>query len=243
MRRVVVGTCGWAGLSQARYFETFRALEIQSTFYRLPRAATAARWRALAPPGFVFTMKASQVVTHPPHSPTYRRLGREIPAGERSRYGYFRPTDEVEAAWLGSEAVARALGAEVVVLQCPKWFRPTDENLVHLERFLERRRDLPFRLAFEPRGPWPADVVRRLCVRHAILHAVDPLLGPPAAPGPIYFRLHGPGGYASRHSDEQIEATYRRCAAEREAFVVFNNQTMIEDAVRFAHLLESRQRG
>src|ERR1700722_2057937 len=53
----LIGCCGWAG-AQARYFSQFPVIEIQSTFYDPPDSKVAARWRALAPPDFVFCIKA-----------------------------------------------------------------------------------------------------------------------------------------------------------------------------------------
>jgi uncharacterized protein YecE (DUF72 family) len=68
----LIGCCGWAG-AQARYFSQFPVIEIQSTFYDPPASKVAAKWRALAPPGFVFCIKAWQLITHASTSPTYPR--------------------------------------------------------------------------------------------------------------------------------------------------------------------------
>jgi len=54
-------------------------VEVQQTFYQIPRIATGKRWREEAPPDFEFTMKAWQLITHEPSSPTYRRLRTVIP--------------------------------------------------------------------------------------------------------------------------------------------------------------------
>ena len=45
----------------ARHFET---VEVNSTFYRLPRESAVARWVAETPPGFTFAVKVSRYVTH-----------------------------------------------------------------------------------------------------------------------------------------------------------------------------------
>ena len=45
----------------ARHFDT---VEVNSTFYRLPREAAVARWLEQTPPGFVFAVKVSRYVTH-----------------------------------------------------------------------------------------------------------------------------------------------------------------------------------
>ena len=45
----------------ARHFDT---VEVNTTFYRLPKAASVARWVEETPPGFTFAVKVSRYVTH-----------------------------------------------------------------------------------------------------------------------------------------------------------------------------------
>jgi uncharacterized protein YecE (DUF72 family) len=45
----------------ARHFDT---VEVNTTFYRLPREASVGRWVDETPPGFVFSVKVSRYVTH-----------------------------------------------------------------------------------------------------------------------------------------------------------------------------------
>jgi len=125
---VGVGCCGLP-LALTRYAGEFRAVELNSTFYRLPQLKTAARWRERAPEPFRFTLKALQAITHPASSPTYRRFGKPIPDRARENSGYFRPTDEVSEAHRAVRAVAATLGAEVVLFQTPASFAPTRENI------------------------------------------------------------------------------------------------------------------
>jgi hypothetical protein len=87
-----VGLCGWT-ISMSAYVRRFPVVEVQHTFYDPPSDAVLMRWRASAPPGFEFTIKAWQLVTHEASSPTYRRLKRPIDAGLRSQVGAFRLTD------------------------------------------------------------------------------------------------------------------------------------------------------
>jgi uncharacterized protein YecE (DUF72 family) len=46
------------------YAERFDTVEVNSTFYRLPRRDAVARWVDQTPPGFVFSVKASRYLTH-----------------------------------------------------------------------------------------------------------------------------------------------------------------------------------
>lgn len=99
---VKVGCCGFP-MAKAEYCRRFAVVEIQQTFYNLPRVQTAEKWRreALAlqsrsgQADFEFTLKAWLLITHEPSSPTYRRLRRPIPDAEKNLYGSFRPTEPV----------------------------------------------------------------------------------------------------------------------------------------------------
>src|SRR5687767_13889965 len=114
-----LGLCGWNG-SQKAYFEDFQCIEIQSTFYDPPALSVAGKWRSKAPPDFRFCLKAWQLITHTPASPTYRRLQHPIPTEEREAVGSFRQTEQVWRAWERTVDIARVLDARVILFQCPK---------------------------------------------------------------------------------------------------------------------------
>jgi uncharacterized protein YecE (DUF72 family) len=46
------------------YAERFDTVEVNSTFYRLPRTDAVAHWREQTPPDFLFAIKASRYLTH-----------------------------------------------------------------------------------------------------------------------------------------------------------------------------------
>jgi uncharacterized protein YecE (DUF72 family) len=46
------------------YARSFETVEVNTTFYRLPRPSAVARWVEETPPGFVFAVKVSRYVTH-----------------------------------------------------------------------------------------------------------------------------------------------------------------------------------
>lgn len=230
-----VGCCGFS-MAQDDYFDTFRLLEVQRTFYQPPQPGTLERWRNDALEDFVFTLKAWQLITHEPDSPTYRRLSRDISAEEHHKYGSFRPTDEVFEAWQATRKAAAILGAPVVVFQCPASFTPTEEHLSDMRTFFEQiaddRGDLV--LGWEPRGGWEASQVEALCDELDLMRVVDPFDASPRA-GPLrYFRLHGVTGYEHRYSDEELQRLLDWC--EGETYCLFNNQHRVEDAQRFAEL-------
>jgi uncharacterized protein YecE (DUF72 family) len=238
---VIVGCCGWPE-ARAKYFHHFPVVELQDTFYDPPSLATIEKRRQQAPGDFAFTLKAWQLITHSPRSPTYRRLKTPIAADKQDRYGFFRPTVEVRQAWERTAAIVRALRAAVVVFQCPPSFRPTPENKANLEAFFAGIERGDFLLAWEPRGKWPATEVEELCRRLGLVHCVDPFATETAYGAAAYFRLHGRGGYRYRYSDEELEALGQMCLRQVEegrcpVYCLFNNVFMLEDALRFQRLL------
>ena len=46
------------------YAQFFDTVELNNTFYRLPRTTAVARWVAESPPNFVFAVKVSRYITH-----------------------------------------------------------------------------------------------------------------------------------------------------------------------------------
>jgi uncharacterized protein YecE (DUF72 family) len=227
-------------VARPRYFAALDLVELQDTFYHLPRPSTVARWRAEAPAHFEFVLKAPQLITHEPTSPTYRRLRRPLSAEERARYGAFKPTAEVAAAWDETLALARLLAARVVLFQCPASFDPSPTHVRHLARFFERAARDGLRFAWEPRGAWPDRRIRELCRRLDLIHCVDPFQRAPVWGEPAYFRLHGRGGYRYAYTQADLHELRERVRAQGAAYVLFNNLSMFEDARRFRGLLEER---
>ena len=229
-----VGCCGFV-VAQEQYFRLFKVIEIQQTFYQLPRPQTAEKWRKAAPDDFEFTLKAWQLVTHEPSSPTYRRLGKKIEPGETDQYGSFRPTAAIRDAWARTAMFARALGAKIVVFQCPASFRPTAEHVRNLRAFfsgIDRER---LQFAWEPRGAWPKGLVQELCRELDLIHCVDPFHSQPHHGEIQYFRLHGVTGYQYQYNDGDLQRL-KRWVGNKETYVFFNNNSMKEDALRFLEM-------
>jgi len=230
-----VGCCGFAG-AKAGYYNTFRLIEIQQTFYDPPQLKTAAKWRAEAPPEFEFAVKAWQLITPPATSPTYRRLRNPLPESELPLVGNLQPTDPVLRAWETTAAIARALRARVVLFQCPASFTPTAQNLANMRKFFRKikREDLLF--AWEPRGKWADATLRDLCDSLGLIHCVDPFARLPITQDINYFRLHGIGGYRYRFTDDDLKRLRALCGKARTDYVLFNNLAMFADALRFQRM-------
>lgn len=234
MHKLKVGCCGFAKRME-QYFSQFRLVEVQQTFYNPPQTETALRWRKQAPPDFEFAIKAWQLITHPPSSPTYRKAGIDIPLGKENHYGFFRPTEEVLAAWHRTEETARALGADVVLFQCPPRFRENKENVENMRAFFLALGRGRFTFIWEPRGDWSEDGIGGLCHELDLIHCVDPTEKAPLYGQPHYFRLHGGPGY--RHTYSDAELRHLAQIGREGDYFLFNNLAMYADALRFKRLL------
>jgi len=236
-----VGCCGFP-VAQNKYYERFAVLEVQKTFYRPPRPETLQKWRQQAPADFEFTLKAWQLITHEPRSPTYRKAGLQIAPEQAARYGSFRPTAEVYAAWASTLQAARMLHARIVVFQCPRSFTPTKEHIADMTRFFSSIERDHLLLAWEPRGEWPDELVAQLCRELALIHCVDPFRRLPTYGEPAYFRLHGVGGYRYLYTDDDLAQLQEICTHYNEVYCLFNNVQMWKSAQQFQALLSSTAR-
>ncbi len=231
-----VGCCGFS-VARPKYFREFTVVEIQQTFYNLPRLATAEKWRAEAPPGFEFPVKAWQLITHEPTSPTYRRLRKPIEKTKQRLYGGFRPTDEVLAAWQATLEFVRRLGADNVIFQCPASFRPTSENKRNIRQFFSSIDRSGITCVWEPRGEWGEEEIRDICEACSLVHCVDPFRSRPQAGAIRYFRLHGISGYRYRYTDADLETLLNGLDPRLPTYLLFNNLSMFDDALRLKRLL------
>ncbi len=241
---IVSGCCGFC-TSMEKYFSEYPVVEVQKTFYKPPGVETAKRWRKKANevnPEFEFTVKAWQVITHPPTSPTYRKAGLDY---RNVNCGFFRLNDVVIEAWEKTREIADALKAKVIVFQTPPSFRETRENADRVVQFFSTIGRANYILVWEPRG-WKAESVREVCEKVDLIHCVDPFLCNPAVLREVsYFRLHGCGlesrktgvllNYRHVYSDEELEwlREYVLGLKSEKVYVMFNNTNMCRDAKRF----------
>lgn len=191
------------------YAEHFPMVEVNATFYALPRIATVQAWADRTPDRFRFHVKAHQVISG--HASDPARLPeplRDLPY-EADRRGRIRkPSREMRDAVIDSmvEAIAPLgdkLGA--VLLQLPPHVACTDDTRAEIGRIVERLQ--PLRTAVEFRHVSWADPGNReaaaemLAERDAAWVCVDaPRIDVPSAMPPIvevtcpelaYLRLHG----------------------------------------------------
>ena len=233
---VRVGLCGWT-IARSVYIRRFAVLEVQHTFYEPPTDAVLKRWRAEVPSEFEFTLKAWQFVTHESTSPTYRRMKRPLLEEHHGQLGSFRSTPPVLQAWHRTLECARVLRATAVLLQCPKSFRPTTQNVDRMTAFLSAATRPEGRLLWEPRGDWPSPLLVELCRDLELVHVVDPMHNETVTPEQTYYRLHGTSGAGHVHTAEELRRLRDLVAGRKTPYVLFNNIPRVGDAERFLQSL------
>jgi uncharacterized protein YecE (DUF72 family) len=200
---------------------------------------TAKKWREEAPLDFEFSLKAWQLITHLSSSPTYRKVGLKIPAESKSNYGFFKPTEEVFDAWAKTRDLAQALTAKVIVFQCPPRFTPTNENMENMRGFFSNINRGKFVFVWEPRGEWSDGIITVLCRDLDLVHCVNPLERTMLYGKTQYFRLHGGRDYRHQYTDDELARLQE--LSGNDAYILFNNLTMYEDALRFKELMRSKE--
>ena len=216
-----IGTAGWSiprsvsenfpihGSGLERYAARFGAVEINSTFYRLHRASTYARWAAATPDQFRFALKLPRTITHD------ARLVDAMPLAIAFR---------TEAQHLGEK-----LGPLLVQLPPSLAFA----RAVAEPFFAGLRHLWPEAIVCEPRHEsWLEGEADALLAAHRVGRVgADPARRPAAAApggwkGIAYWRLHGsPRMYYSAYDQAALRALalHMRAAGAAETWCVFDN--------------------
>jgi len=250
LKTVLVGCCGFPK-ARSKYYQEFRVVELQNTFYELPTLDWARGIREEAPPDFEFAIKAWQVITHPATSPTWKKM-RKKPVGNLENYGYLKPTRENIEAFEKVVELAEILNSKIIVLQTPSSMPYTEESVVWVEEFFEKAKSIAggkFVIGWEPRGEWSSQskALQSILSKHGILHVTDVFRQKPVytAQNIFYTRLHGIGpgevNYRYKYSVEdfaKLLGIIDELVFEK-GYVMFNNVYMAEDAKKFREYLNS----
>ena len=194
----------------AYYASRFHTVELNVTFYRLPRESTFQGWYERTPPGFLISVKGSRFITH------IKKL--KDPAEPLKRFfENISPLKEKRA---------------VVLWQLPPSFKADAERL---RIFLKEIRHFTGRNAFEFRNEtWvrDGDVQKMLSdAGHALCMADWPPFLAELPQGKkadfVYLRRHGHGTYGASYSPEELQKDAARIRhyqkSGKEVFIYFNN--------------------
>lgn len=246
-KNIHTGCCGWSYLDTGEfhdkiavgyssklqaYAQLFDAVEINSTFYRLPQTGTAERWRKEADevnPDFEFTLKAFRGITH---------LHR------------FQKRESLDSFEILKE-LCSVLWARFLLFQSPASFKPTPANMDNMRTFFDRIDHGGLTMLWEPRGAWYDDpsLIERVCIDNDLVHCVDPFRNDALVfgkPGTAYFRLHGfgkPAMYNYDFSVEELKQLTDRIEGLpgdlSDVYVFFNNEKCYLNGTTFRALTES----
>lgn len=201
----------------AFYAEQFDTVEINNSFYRLPKCATFEKWRDQAPPGFCYAVKANRYLTQA------------------------KKLKDCEGPLERQMAEFRCMGDRLgpILYQLPPVMKL---NLERLEAFLALLpRDTVNVFEFREKS-WYVPEVIDLLDRYGASICTHDMAGsdsPRIATGPIaYLRLHGGQGkywgrYAERALLDWADWIVAQAGSGRPVWVYFNNDidgAAIEDA-------------
>ncbi len=206
------------------YAQHFNSVEVNATFYRLPKEQAVANWVRESPPGFLFAVKMSRYVTH------IKRL-RDLPPSIELFYSRIRPL-----------AGSSKLGP--VLWQLPETFRRDDERLAQALDALP-----PGRHCFEFRHEsWFVEDVYELLRRSGVALVIGdtprrPFQAHELTADWTFIRFHhGTRGRRSNYSETELEEWAQRIevwAREADVYAYFNNDSN-GYAVRNGHWLRKR---
>ncbi len=220
--KLYIGTSGWSykhwrgvfypeDLPQSKwlgfYAKHFSTVEINNSFYRLPKRETFKSWKDKTPSGFVFAVKASRYITH------------------------VKKLKDVDEAWERFFYNALALGEKLgpVLFQFPASWHANAERLAGFLSILPDG----YRYAFEFRNEsWFNDGIYSLLEKKkAALAIADspqwPLVLETTAPF-TFIRMHGGRIlYASDYSAKELSEWAQKVAGylnrRLDVYVYFNN--------------------
>jgi len=191
----------------AFFAQSFRTVELNNPFYRLPEKETFTGWRRRTPPDFRFAVKASRYITH------IRKL---------------KEAEEPLRTFLDR---ARGLGAKLgpVLFQFPAAWGVDLERLRRFLKVLPKGREF----AFEFRHPsWLAQPVYDLLREYkaALCLAVRQTMSPEqeiVTAGFTYIRMHGGTGRDGDFTRPELEKWAARTRGFLQAgarvYIYFNN--------------------
>lgn len=220
--KIHIGTSGWhykhwigtfypgdtKEESQLEYYlKFFETVEINNSFYRVPKVSTFENWKNSVPEYFIFAVKANRFFTH------LRKL--KVDRADIERF-------VEKVGQLGNKAGP-------ILFQLPPRWR------INTERLADFLAKLPpyHRYTIEFRDQtWYHEEVYELLRQFNVAFCIYELeghLSPVIATADfVYVRLHGPGNkYQGSYSEEKLQEWVARCRQWREegrdVFIYFDN--------------------
>ncbi len=217
-----IGTSGWhyedwsgrfypADLTKNKWLEYyskhFDTVEINNTFYHLPKETTFENWRKKAPKNFLFTVKANRYITH------IKRLN--------------EPLEPLERFFGRAYLLQAHLGP--VLYQLPPSFHKDLDRLKGFLQALPKKMTAIFEFRHES---WFSQDTYDLLSEFNTAFCIHDLVGIPTprviTGNVIYIRFHGPTGkYAGNYSKSALQSWAKwikdNLKDKKAVFAYFNN--------------------
>ena len=255
-RRIVAGVAGWtdptllaAGVfypgdvksaeARLRYYASLLPMvEVDSTYYSLPSESMSRLWVERTPDRFVFNIKAHSLMTGHPTDPSKlpQWLLDDLPLRLRiasNVYSHHFSRDAIDEVWkrfLSALEPLRASGKlGAVMLQYPRWFKPTRSAAAELHEARRRLEDFQASVEFRHRdwlsgriAPRAMSLLRSLRMSYVIVDAPPGMES--SVPSEVHltnpelamFRFHG--------RRESTWETHNSEVAERYRYLYDNEQ-------------------
>ena len=223
MTDFLIGTGGWAYFEVPdvppliAYSRAFNFVEVNSTFYQIPKTKTVESWRRMVPEDFKFSVRCNQVLTH-------ELMFDSVPEA-------FEIVNEMVR-------ICRILKAEILHFQTPPSFDYNSFNIEKIKNFMTSTKLNSIRVALEPRTSHLEASFVNMLQEFDFIHCVDLLkVREPAYVNDIlYTRLFG-SGYHNVYQPldcelRQIDQTVQ-AEGVKKAVVTSHSVRMFKDAARF----------
>ncbi len=208
------------------YSEKLYTVEINSSFYHLPKLKTFENWRDTVPKNFIFAVKASRFITH------IKRLK--------------DAKDAVDNFIERAKELQQTLGP--ILFQLPPHWKC---NIDRLKSFLEiLPKDYRYTFEFRDNSWWNEkiyQILRNFNVAFCIFHLAGQLTPKESTADFIYIRLHGPGDKYQGLYDKQTIKTWIEDFNQwnkqgKEVFCYFDNDEYayaVQNALEMQHMIYS----
>ncbi len=204
------------------YSQNFRAVEVNGTFYQLPRGGTCKRWNKETTDSFLYTLKLSRYISHIKkleniHSELYEFMSKMKDLGPKFGVLLIQlpPSvdinpEKIRSFFAVKEETENDLKMNPVrtafEMRHRSWFEPSEERKKVLRTFEEHNANYVF--AHSGRYPYPEDE--------------------PITTDFVYLRFHGPtklftSKYEKRHLEPWVPKIKDWNKQGLDVFVFFNN--------------------
>ncbi len=228
MNQVYIGCGGWAyadfgdspGTQLDNYAKLFNFVEVNSTFYSLPKITQCERWRNTVPADFSFAVKCNRGISH---------------------LGLLKPSNQLIRLLKKMTEICKKLEAIALIIQTPNNFLKKPQNLKNandLFTSIESSIDLVWEIRGYQQFPQLQSELKQILTQHNISHCTDISKDIPLYTANLaYTRLFGQGEQNMWQFDDneikQVHNKVENLRKEKKVAVTFHTMRMERDTARY----------